>query len=451
MLLDRLRYRGFRLNSGLLHWLRRRFTPAGHLALCGLAAAAIWGVDTTKSMAYQSFTLFLSLLLVSLAASRIRPGRLSARRSLPRFATAGEPLSYAITVENLEDRPRRGLTLTEDFEDPRPTFAEFRAEHNPADAAPLMKDPRPFWLDRLAGYTRWRRLIARKAARAPEFPVPDLPPRGRAEVTVRLEPARRGRLSLPAVLFARADPLGLAKSCVREPQPQSILVLPKRYPVPGLSLPGSRRYHQGGVALSSSVGESQEFMGLRDYRAGDAPRRIHWRSWAKAGKPVVKEYEDEYFTRHALALDTFIQPGQEALFEEAISVAASFACSALTQESLLDLLFVGAKSYCFTAGRGVGGTDRLLEALAGARACPDRPFSDLHASVAGRGAALSGIVCVLVGYDAPRRAFVSHLRGLGLPVRVFVLTAGPDEISPEDGVYRLEAGRVAEGLARSRA
>lgn len=448
MFFDRLRYQGFRLNSALLHWLRRRFTPAGHLALCGLAAAAIWGVDTTKSMAYQAFTLFLSLILLSLAASRFRPRRLSARRRLPRVATAGEPLSYVVTIENLENRPRRGLTLTEDLEDPRPTFAEFHAEQNPADAAPLMKDPRPFWLDRLAGFTRWRKLIARKAGRAPEFPVPDLPPRGRVEVTVRLEPARRGRLSLPAVVLARPDPLGLAKACFREPLPQSILVLPKRYPVPRLSLPGARRYHQGGVALSSSVGESQEFMGLRDYRAGDAPRRIHWRSWAKAGKPVVKEYEDEYFTRHALALDTFIKPGQEALFEEAISVAASFACSALTQESLLDLLFVGADSYCFTAGRGVGGTDRLLEALAGARACPDRPFSDLHASVAGRGAALSGIVCVLVGYDEPRRAFVSHLRGLGLPVRVFVVTAGPDSISAEDGVCRLETGLVAEGLAR---
>lgn len=449
MIVDRLRYLGFRLNSGVLHWLRRRFTPAGRLVLCGLAGSAIWGVDTTKSMAYQSFTLLLSLTLLALVVSRFAPRRLAIRRSLPRFATAGEPLSYVITIENLEGRPRRGLSLSEDLEDPRPTFAEFRAEKNPDDDGPLMKDRRPFWLDRLAGFTRWRRLIARKGtARAEEFPVPDLPPRGRVEVAVRLEPAKRGRLSLPGVIIARPDPLGIAKACVREPMAQSVLILPKRYSVPSLSLPGARRYQQGGVVLSSSVGDSQEFMGLRDYRAGDPLRRIHWRSWAKAGKPVVKEYEDEYFTRHALALDTFIEPGQEAAFEEAISVASSFACTALTQESLLDLLFVGAQSYCFTAGRGQGGTDRLLEALAGAQACPNKPFSELHASVAGRGASLSGVVCVLVGYDEPRRKFVAHLRGLGLPVRVFIVTDGPTKVEADAMTHVLEVGRIAEGLAR---
>lgn len=449
MLLDRLRYLGFRLNSGTLHWLRRRFTPAGRLVLCGLVGSAIWGVDTTKSMAYQSFTFFLSLILVALAVSRFAPRRLSVRRSLPRFATAGEPLSYVIAIENLEGRRRRGLSLSEELEDPRPTFEEFRAERNPDDAGPLMKDRRPFWLDRLVGFTRWRRLIARKAiAPAREFPVPDLPPRGRVEVAVRLEPAKRGRLSLPGAIIARPDPLGIAKACVREPLPQSVLILPKRYPVPRLSLPGARRYQQGGVVLSSSVGDSQEFMGLRDYRAGDPPRRIHWRSWAKAGKPVVKEYEDEYFTRHALALDTFIAPGREEAFEEAVSVASSFASTALTQESLLDLLFVGAQSYCFTAGRGQGGTGRLLEALAGVRACPDKPFSELHASVARRSAALSGVVCVLVGYDEPRRKFVAHLRALGLPVRVFIVTDGPITVETDAMTHVLAVGRIAEGLAR---
>lgn len=449
MLLDRLRYLGFRLNSALLHWLRRRFTPAGQLVLCGLAGSAIWGVDTTKSMAFQSFTLLLSVVLLALAVSRFSPRGLTVRRSLPRFGTAGVPLSYVITIEDLAGRRRRGLSVSEDLSDPRPTFAEFRAERNPDDAGPLMKDRRTFWLDRLAGFSRWRGLIARKSsAPARQFPVPDLPPRGRVEVAVRLEPARRGRLSLPGVTVSRPDPLGLAKACAREAAAQSVLILPKRYAVPRLALPGARRYQQGGVALSSSVGDSQEFMSLRDYRAGDPPRRIHWRSWAKAGKPVVKEYEDEYFTRHALALDTFIKPGQEALFEEAVSVAASFACSALTQESLLDLLFVGAQSYCITAGRGLGGVDRLLEALAGARACPDRSFAELHASVAGRSAALSGVVCVLVGYDEPRRKFAAHLRSLGLPVRVFVVTDGPTLVETDAMTHVLELGRIAEGLAR---
>ena len=44
---------------------------------------------------------------------------------------------------------------------------------------------------------------------------------------------------------------------------------------------------------------------MRDYRPGDPLRRIHWKSWAKTGRPVVKEYQDEFFVRHGLILDTF--------------------------------------------------------------------------------------------------------------------------------------------------
>ena len=39
---------------------------------------------------------------------------------------------------------------------------------------------------------------------------------------------------------------------------------------------------------------------------GDPLRKIHWRSWARRGKPVVKEYQEEYFSRIALVLDTFL-------------------------------------------------------------------------------------------------------------------------------------------------
>lgn len=62
--------------------------------------------------------------------------------------------------------------------------------------------------------------------------------------------------------------------------------------------------------LSSSTGDAIEFVGTRDYREGDPPRNIHWRSWARRGAPVVKEYQEEYFCRIALILDTFL-PARE--------------------------------------------------------------------------------------------------------------------------------------------
>jgi len=135
-----------------------------------------------------------------------------------------------------------------------------------------------------------------------------------------------------------------------------------------------------------------------------------------------------------------------------VSVAASFACTVGTQESLLDLLFVGPETYSVTAGRGVGHVDRLLEILAAVRPCPDRPFATLTRLVLERQASLSGAICVLLGWDEPRRQLVTRLRGLGVPTLALVVAeptiAGAAPPAAEPGVHRLEVGRVAEGLAR---
>jgi uncharacterized protein (DUF58 family) len=227
------------------------------------------------------------------------------------------------------------------------------------------------------------------------------------------------------------------------------MILPRRYPVGRPTLPGARRYQQGGVAFASSVGESQEFVSLREYRPGDPLRKIHWRSWAKTGKPIVRENQDEYFVRHALILDTFLGSGREDLFEEAVSVAASFAASVLTQESLLDLLFVGDRTFCLTVGRGLGGAERMLEILACVEPCPGKSFSELRQSVLLRRPLMSGCIAVLLGLDEPRRELISALRASQVPVLPLVLVDSPDSSVPSgDGFIRLELGRVAQGVAR---
>jgi hypothetical protein len=48
-------------------------------------------------------------------------------------------------------------------------------------------------------------------------------------------------------------------------------------------------------------------------------------------------------------------------FSITVSIAASLACQIQTQKFLLDSMFVGTEAYCFAAGRGLAGTDKLLE------------------------------------------------------------------------------------------
>ncbi len=436
-------YRLFRSTASLQYRLGRRLTPGGTLALGALGASAVIGFDTNRTVGYQAFTFLLALLVLASAWRwGFRP-RLRVRRLLPRFVTAGEPASYRVELANDGGTLERGLVLLEDTADPRPAFEDFVRAREPGEE-------RRNWFDRTVGYPRWDWLVTRNRLAAIDArTLPPLPPGDAGEVRIDFRPRRRGRLEFTGVTVARPDPFGLINALWTIPLPQSLLILPKRYPVPDLGLPGTRKYQPGGVALAQSVGDSEEFVALRDYRPGDPVRRIHWKSVARIGQLVVKEYQDEFFVRHALVLDTFTEAEASDVFEEAVSVAASVACSVQTQDSLLDLLFVGAEAYCFTSGRGLGHIDRMLEVLAGVRVCRDKPFGALHHAVLERRDALSACVAVLLAWDEPRRRFVRHLRALGTPVHAFVICEPGAPVAPGHGEFhRLEAGRIAEGLAR---
>lgn len=312
-------------------------------------------------------------------------------------------------------------------------------------------------LDNFICASRWRNLVARKQpAVIGAQDVPDLSPRGEVEVSIEFTPQRRGRVHFAGATLARPDVFGMMLSHRRLPQPQSLLVLPKRYVLPPIAMPGTRQYQTAGVAQASSVGQSDEFVSLRDYRPGDPLRHIHWKSVAKTDRLIVREHEDEFFVRHALILDTFAAGGEEETFEEAVSVASSFVCTIQTQESLLDLLFVGTEAYCFTAGRGVGHVERMLEILAGVGTCADKSFPALESLVLRHSPLVSGCVCVFLSWDAPRQRLVRLLQALRVPLRVCVVIGSGQTVALDPGPMKnepqhfhvLQAGKIQEGLSR---
>ncbi|MBI3547858.1 MAG: DUF58 domain-containing protein [Elusimicrobia bacterium] len=433
----RLQYLALWVHSALRRRFVRRLTPAGWLALIGLVVSAALGMDTHATTAYRAFTLLAALLVLAWIPAWFMTLRIAARRRLPRYGTAGLPVAYTVAVRNLSSAPLRGLSVLDETGDPRPSWRAFAAAASAG--GPLY---------RLFGNGAWKRLVERgRAALSQETEVPELSPGGEAEVRCELTPLRRGRLELSSLSGFRSEPLGLARSIGTLAAADAMLILPKRYPIPRLDLPGGRRMHPGGLALSAPVGESQEFLSLREYRPGDPLRRVHWRSLPKTGKLIVKEFQEERFTRHALILDACAPEGE--VFEEAVSAAASLAFCARTQDSLLDLLFVGERAYCFTSGRGQGTTERLLEVLAGV-APSARPFSDLRAAVMPKARLLSGAIVLLQAWDEERRAFLRELRGLGVPVVAGLVRTGGPPPSPDparEATRTLEVGRMQEALA----
>jgi len=445
-----LLYKSFGLVYRITNWVKWRFTPGGLFVLAGLLTSAVVGLDTNQTLAYQIFTLLLAILIISICWCFFFRAGFRVSRDLPRFGTEGEPLPYRIFIKNLSKRAQAGLQIEEKVANPLPAFNELiKAGKEDVSGYNLF--------DRFVGYIRWRRLAYRKRRlNVTRYSLPPVLPGGEEEVRAEILPMRRGNLMLKGLSVSCPDPFGLVRSFVHIPIQQSFFVLPKRYNVPALQLPGTRKFHSGGIALVSSVGDSEEFMSMRDYRPGDPLRKIHWKSWAKTGRPIVKEYQDEFFVRHALILDTFQDVEYGEAFEEAVSVAASFACSIQTQDSLLDLMFVGTKAYCFTSGRGISYTDRMLEILAAVQPCTNKPFSELPPMVFERAAILSGCICIFLSWNEERKAFIRKLETMGVPLVVLVVTENPlpqNVRADSEGwqpkhLMNLLTGRIEEGLAQ---
>jgi uncharacterized protein (DUF58 family) len=407
-------------------WTRRRFTPAGLALVYVLMAATVFGVDTRRTVAYQMFGLALGLLAIaSLGSLRFRP-KLRFERRLPQYVTVGELFSYRHLVHNEGPHQIACVRLRDELAERFPDAETLRH-------ARAARDPQVNWVDRRIGFPRWLELVRRgRGATIEDTELVDLPPGRGIELTLSATPLRRGVLRFERCRLLRPDPLGLVNASSGVELPGELVVLPRCHSIPPLALPGARRLQRGGVALSHDVGDSQEFIQLRDYRPGDPLRHIHWPSFAKAGKPVVKEFQDEYFTRYALVLDTYGDAASDVEFEAAVSVTASFVAGLQIRDALLDLVFVEDRAYRMTVGRGLGRTLDLLRELAAVEPCRGQRFELLAAHVSEHAQALTGCILVLLRMDEERRRLVRHLRSLG--VHQLVLVTGSESPAPEDGV-----------------
>jgi len=434
-------FAAFRLVDVLDRRLRERLTLAGWLVLGSAGAAAAAGLNTNLTVTYRAFAFLAALLALSWLVSLFFRARIEIRREMPRYATAGEPFSYRVSVANRGARALAGTSITERFRDARPSFDEWRRAREPGEEERN-------WFDRNVGYFRWRWLIDRRLPRdVAAAPLAELAPGAQLSVKLGFTPRRRGRIEFLGLTLGRPDPLGLVKGLARVTLEGRLVTLPKRYRLPEVALPGRRRFQPGGVSLAASVGDSEEFLALRDYRPGDPLQRVHWKSFARTGKPVVKEYQDEFFERHALVLDTGSVQGEDAAFEEAVALAASFVYTIDTQDCLLDLLFVGGEVRAYTAGRGQMRAEHMLEALAGVGPSAPEDFSALARAVLARRATLSSVIAIFVSWDDERARFIAALRAEGFSVRALLVRAAGNA---PPGVFQLQPGRIEQGLAALR-
>jgi uncharacterized protein (DUF58 family) len=432
--------RGFRTAYRVSRWSERRFTLAGRTVAAVTLAAGVLAVDTTRTVAYQVFALGLALLSCAWVLSlRWRPG-LAVVRRLPATVTVGVPMRYTVGIDRLGAGTIPDFAVQDALADAFPDDTQFRAaRHAPATNA----------FDRRVGYPRWLSLLDRnRGARIPPAAVAPPDPRGHAEALVELVPLRRGWLQFEALRLLRPDPLGLVNAIDTTAAPASLLALPPVHPVPPIAVSAGRRHRPAGAAAVPQVGDSQEFLQLRDYRPGDPVRRIHWPSTARSGRLVVKETGEEYLARLGLVLDTFVGDGEGAMLDAAVSVAASLAAGLRLGDALLDVLFVEQRMVTVTAGRPGGGIDGVLRELALAGPAIGSDFAVLGEAVRAHAPSCAACLHVFLQWDEPRAALVQSLHGLGLAQLVLVVGAIPGARTV-DGVplHRVDVDDIAASLA----
>ena len=155
-------------------------------------------------------------------------------------------------------------------------------------------------------------------------------------------------------------------------------------------------------------------------------RKVHWASTAKRDKPVVKEFQDEFFVRQALVLDTDTQDAR--LLEETVSVAASLLLQMENTDGLMDLIYISKTTQIVTAGRGYAQVNHQLEALATAEKCHGAT-ARLKETMSAHRKLMSGCILVLPGWDESRQQLLNCLSSAGIPTALFIVTADKDKLT----------------------
>lgn len=157
---------------------------------------------------------------------------------------------------------------------------------------------------------RWRDMLPWPPGETIERDLRPIPPRlsrssrsnfRRLEYDVR--PPVRGVFEIGPLALEYGDPFGLVTGSVQTGDAEQLVVVPDAVTLPesGLSIAagdGSARLIQ-----RRATGNDDDLM-TREYRIGDALRRVHWRASARHGELMVRQEEQRTYPEARLILDT---------------------------------------------------------------------------------------------------------------------------------------------------
>ena len=301
-------------------WRRITFSPGGASFTVGAFAVGFAAINTGNNLLYLLLGAMLGFIAISSWLSEQVIGDIQVRRRPPRAVTVGNPVRIHYEVRNGRKRI--------------PAFAlEIGEEELPGQAF-----------------------------------IPFLRAGGGTAVRSENRFVQRGVFPLDPITVSTSFPFGLFRKTRTLRVPACLVVWPRTDRPVRVPMTGGGRKVSGISAAIGAAGPRGEYRGLRGYRPGDDPRDIHWRTTARLGTPMVREYEQNVAETLWICLDTRGEVGDDA--EAAVEMAASMAA----------LAFKGGKRFGFATegsiiepGHGPGQLERILDALARVEFSPNNP------------------------------------------------------------------------------
>jgi uncharacterized protein (DUF58 family) len=300
-------------------WVRRIWQPHrtiwptrdGWWSLFAAVGLGVAAVNTGNNLLYLLSSMLLALVVVSGILSEAVIRRLRLAPALPEEIHAGEPALIGATVRSL----KRWV----------PSYSITLEVHEAGGGS--------------------RRYIY----------LPRIPAGDSRLVTWPMTLPRRGRHRLGGVRVTTRFPFGIFLKAGQVTLREEVLVYPALVPMSPQRL---RELGGSGAAPTRRRGRGTDLHNLRDYRAGDDPRLIHWKSSAKTGALTVRELEAE------TTLDTrilLVGGGAPAAIEAGLAEAASLSVHLLRAGAQVELAGAGVH---VPLGRGPSQRRAILTALA---------------------------------------------------------------------------------------
>ncbi|WP_426185554.1 DUF58 domain-containing protein [Microbacterium sp. TWP3-1-2b2] len=256
-----------------------------------------------------------------------------------------------------------------------------------------------------------------------EFGIQRLAPGDKAEELFAIPTQRRGVVKVGPVSVVRGDPFGLFERAHRRDDPVDLFVHPQTVLFDGQSL-GFLRDLEGLPAADLSR-DDVSFHALNEYQPGDDLRHVHWRSTARTGVMMVRQYEETRRSHFVIGLSR--SSGDYANsedFELGISVAGSVGLRAIRDSQRVDVRVQGRE---LRAGTG----KQLLDSLAAVEASKPRDggISELSGVIAAT-MPLASVVVLVCGTKVPNEDLRLACARLPFGARVIAIVADSTAEAP---------------------